>query len=150
MIFRVSFSYFEMFYVVVLQFGIFPGRFEWINELMQSESFWGRLNDQNIARSKSRFWWHMSVIQYEFTRFLFIHYKIDLVSFYSSNIGYRIRIWTLETLSLSINNRIIQKIIIHDTVCSIEKFVRFYSSTIKSIREASIIAKLVIEFEFEY
>ena len=57
-IFRVSFSYFEMCYVFVLQFGIFLIKFEWIDEGIQSESFQGRLDDQNIAPPKSRFWWH--------------------------------------------------------------------------------------------
>ena len=32
--------------MVVLQFGIFPGGFEWTDEGMQSESFQGRLDDQ--------------------------------------------------------------------------------------------------------
>ena len=68
-IFRVSFSYFEMFYAFVLQFWIFLIKFEWLDEDMQSESFQGRLDDQNIASSKSTFWWHMSVIIDEFLRF---------------------------------------------------------------------------------
>ena len=93
-IFRVSFSYFEMFYAFVLQFGIFPGGFEWIDEGMQSESFQGRLNDQNIARSKSKFWWHMSVI--------------------------------------------------------FDKFLSFYLFVVKSIREPSLVAKSIVEFEFEH
>ena len=58
-----------MFYTFVLRFGIFLIKFEWIDEDVQSESFQGRLDDQNIAGSKSIFWWHMSVIIYEFVRF---------------------------------------------------------------------------------
>ena len=44
-IFRVSFSYSEMFYAFVLRFGIFLIKFGWIDERMQSESSQGRLND---------------------------------------------------------------------------------------------------------
>ena len=93
-IFRVSFSYLEMFYAFVLQFGIFLIKLEWIDELMQRESFWGRLNDQKIAGSKWIFCWQMSVI--------------------------------------------------------IDEFVRFYSFIVKSIWEAPIVAKSVVEFKFEH
>ena len=55
-IFRVSFSYLEIFYAFDLQFGIFPGGCESIDEGMQSESFQGRRDAQNIAGSKSTFW----------------------------------------------------------------------------------------------
>ena len=54
-ILRVSFSYFEMFFVFVLRFGVFLIKFGLIDERMQSESFQGRLNDQNIAGPKSKF-----------------------------------------------------------------------------------------------
>ena len=60
------------------------------------------------------FWWYMSVIIDEFVRLWFIHCKIDLASFYSSKIGRRIRIWTLEKLKLSRNCRIIENTIVYD------------------------------------
>ena len=118
-IFRVSFSYSEMFYAFVLRFGIFPIKFGWIDERMQSESFQGRLNDQNIARSKSKFWWHMSVIFDKFANLL-IHYKIDLGSFPSSKIGRRIEIWALEKLKPSKNSQIIEKTNLYDISCCID------------------------------
>ena len=112
-IFRVSFSYSEMFYAFVLRFEIFFIKFWWFDERMQSESFQGRLNDQNIARSKSKLWWHMSVIFDKFWNSL-IRYKIDSGSFPSSKIGRRIRFWALEKLKLSQNSEIIEKTNLYD------------------------------------
>ena len=54
-----------MFYAFVLQFGIFLIKFEWIDEGMQSESFQGRLDDQNIALQNQDF----DDITDEFVRF---------------------------------------------------------------------------------
>ena len=98
-IFRVSFSYFEIFYMFVLRFGIFIIKFRWIDERMQSESSQGRLNYQNIAGPKSTFWWHMSVIFHKFL--LFIRSKINSGTFSSSKIDRGIRIWALEKLKSS-------------------------------------------------
>ena len=83
-----------MFYVFVLRFGIFIIKFGWIDERMQSESFQERLNAQNIAGSKSTFWWRMSVV--------------------------------------------------------FDTFPKFHLFIKKSIWEASLVAKLVVEFDFEH
>ena len=51
----------------------------------------------------------MSVIIDDFLRFLFILFKIDLGSFYSSKIVRRIQIWALEKRKLSRISQIIEQ-----------------------------------------
>ena len=71
-------------------------------------------------------------------------------SFYSSKIVHRLQIGTLEKLLAYINSEIIEKGMVYDLSVIIDEFVRFHSSIIKSMWEASIVGELVVEFEFEY
>ena len=62
------------------EFDNFPGRFEWNDERMQSESSGRRRNDENIVGSKLVFWWifHVLVTSYlEFSPGLKIQCRSD-------------------------------------------------------------------------